>query len=353
MKNSSLEQKKSIGLYDIVYYGKTNTYPEVVRESFLQCGTANQCRNILSDFLAGDGFLDTVFAAKIVNSSGQTWSDILDFCAFELATFNGFALHLKRSLFGNIEEVTPVPFQYCRITNNLCQIAASDNWHGEGIDFTMMPDPAYYERWGFEKPISSFHDLGAKRGVIYYFAQGTNLQKPYTESPAHPVLKEIEADIAINQYTLSGANNNFSATMLMEIVGNLGAKERDALQMQINAATGPNAAGKVVVIDGGMRSESGEMITSYKLTPIETPNLDKLYIAQSERITNAIIRNFGIPATLLNMAQGSNLQGNADAIKVAYQYMNNKTRKDRANLARRLSEIAGFNLEIKNKSYYE
>jgi hypothetical protein len=288
-----------------------------------------------------------------VNSSGQTWTDLLDFLAFELATFNGFALHIQRNIFGTIEEITPVPFQYCRITNDLHRIAISDNWHGEGIEFYNTPDPRYYERWGFEKAVNSFHDLGAKRGTVYYFAAGTNLQKPYTESPAHPVLKEIEADIAINQYTLSGANNNFSATMLLEVVGNLGEKDRQALQMQINAATGPNAAGKVVVIDGGTRSADGDMISSYKLTPIETPNLDKLYIAQSERITNAIIRNFGIPSTLLNMAEGSNLQGNSDAIKVSYQYMNNKMRKERENLARRISEISGLNVEIKNKTYYE
>jgi hypothetical protein len=53
------------------------------------------------------------------------------------------------------------------------------------------------------------------------------------------------------------------------------------------------------------------------------------------------------------MAQGSNLQGNSDAIKVSYQYMNNKMRKERENLARRISEITGLQIEIKNKTYYE
>lgn len=335
--------------YNIIDYGVNNLYPDVIRELLEQSALADTCRNIIADFISGDGIAEQNIASMAVNSKEQTMSDVLEFAAYELETFGGFSLHLQKNILGKVTEITPLPFQYCRITTDRCRVAVSDNWHGESAENFALVEPIYYPLYGKETPNDIFEGMGC----VYYFADTKNANLPYPYSPAHAIIKQIQTDVLLSGQLLNSVKNNFAATMVITTPADFTKEQEHDLRKQVQNVQGEEGGGKVIFMKGLVRDADGNLVSPFKIDTITPTSIDKLHANTDERVKLQIMQKYNVPAELVSSRQGNSLNVSADAIKVAYQYVNNCTKTQRDALARHISKIVGMKITITPKRFLE
>lgn len=93
----------------------SNDYPQVVRDIVRGSSTATSCLGRYVDFLAGKGLDNVLLGDAVINPNGETWDGLLAAVAADLATFNGFAVHVIYNALGEITAIEPLHFEDCRL----------------------------------------------------------------------------------------------------------------------------------------------------------------------------------------------------------------------------------------------
>ena len=100
---------------NIQLYGRDNLYPQRMRDLISSSHTGSACMERYQTFIGGAGLRDDGLANYICNRRGDTVNDVLRMMVGDLAMYHGFALHVNYNIFGDITEVTHVPFESCRL----------------------------------------------------------------------------------------------------------------------------------------------------------------------------------------------------------------------------------------------
>ena len=125
----------SISNLGIQAWGHNNLYPQELLSLVAASESASSCMDRYITFVQGDGFKVVDFSETVVNRAGETADDIVQQLANDVANFRGFALHVNYNIFGNIVEVTHIPFENCRLsetddTGFVSKIAVHPDWSG-------------------------------------------------------------------------------------------------------------------------------------------------------------------------------------------------------------------------------
>lgn len=326
----------------IVDFGENNVEPQIIADSVNNCGLAVSCVEILGSFLNGDGFLEDIGNIEC-NKNGDTLNDILSFCAEQTALFNGFALHFDYNPFLQITEITPVQYQFCRKSFPFGKVAVWDNWAGESPKINNFygniewfseykhGEAAYDVRKKFE----SFDDFDGQVGLFGYRKNGAT----YPLSPIRPILKDVQSYAVQANFRYRAAKNNFSATKIIEYVGDMTAEQRKNLQKQVSEFMGDENAGSVMILNGGFRDDNGNFQSALSIKDVDIASVDRLFEVQHEQIQTNISRAFRIPLELFSLNQNKGLNSGGETLKSAYTAYNNFTQKQRNWLASELSPI--------------
>lgn len=119
--------------YNIISYGDTNDFPQVIDEIVTASKTGNACLDIYEDFVYGMGFAEPGVGSICVNSKGQTLSKLMRLVVDDYTRYGGFVIHVNYNMNYRIRSMAHVPFETARLglpgdDGVIRQIATHPDW---------------------------------------------------------------------------------------------------------------------------------------------------------------------------------------------------------------------------------
>ena len=321
--------KKENRSFDIVNYGLTNAYPQMVDYAVSGCSIADSCCDALAEFVEGDAFEDETLNVLRVNSDGQVLSDILEAVSIDYARFGGYALHFNYNLLGESVSIHHVPFQYCRLGMpgkdlRSHDIKVWDNWANESIrSNASISDIRKYNRYNPKTVLEEIEEcegIGNYKGQILYW---TNQNGFYPKSSIDSCFDQTLTFSQIAGFSYNFVKNGFSASTVF--ANETMSPDDETFKRnteQIKELSGGRNAGGIGYLEGSIKS-----------LPITLNDMNKQYEVIKEGTKDDIIERFRIPPVLVSR----NRQGgfpNQDEIINSFDYYNGVTNKDRLKVSR-------------------
>lgn len=318
---------------EIVLYGSTNVYPQIVRQVINNCGIGKAATKLYSEFLIGDGFVDSSLNNIEINENGDTVLDLLRFIAESISDFNGTSLHFDYNTLMEITDINFLDFDYVRVGNPTMpsshgKLFIWDNWAGEAISRGTQPvkfdrfNPRESDEQRYEK-FNKFEDF---KGEIMYYGSGCNNKRIYPLSVADPVLKDMMTWKSMAIFRQKSADNNFVASKIVEMLGTMESPEAGKLlELTLKNTLGAENAGNLMVVPGGYRDENGNLQSALKIHDVNITTYDSLFVNTSAQVENNILRTYNIPSLLLSVDNRNSLNTSTGALKEAYIIYNNFT----------------------------
>lgn len=207
---------------NIKSYDADNLYPQNVRNIVASSKTGSGCLDRYCDYLEGRGIASQVLAGFAVNLNGEKLADVHALVSKDLATFNGFALHVNYDIDGYIVDLHHVPFENVRLVEPdaegiIRQVALHPDWtetesrcgkrlkvSKDTVDYidVFNPDPSVVLSQILEAGGPQFYN-----GQVLYYSREGHLQYPF--ATFHAVLTEMSTDEGISNVLNRNVRNNF------------------------------------------------------------------------------------------------------------------------------------------------
>lgn len=349
--------------YGIQAYGEQNDYPQRVMEVLSASVTGGSCAKVYQSFIAGKGFKDEITYRAIINKEGETMDDLLQMLSFDLARFNGFALHVNYNANYKISSIHHIPFENIRLglpneeTGLVENVKVHPDWGKRNINVRKWkkddidtidlynPDPKKVEA-----QVSLAGGWANYKGQIFYYSGAGKNTYPLPIFDA--ALTDMSTEEAISDITNRNACNGFlPAGMLVEIAqdpqpiyednSHLTDEEQYARRLAqeavsdteatIQAMQGSKNAAKVAYVRVGSKEEVPQFVN------IAPNNFDKEFSVSRDAAKDAIGRVFNQPPILRAENVGSGF--GAEIMQQAYNYYNSVTTGERLLIERVLSTI--------------
>ena len=203
-------------------YDADNLYPQNVRNIVLNSKTGHGCLERYTDYMEGRGIASAPLAGFMVNLDGETLADLHGLVSADLATYDGFAIHVNYDIDGGIVSLHHIPFENVRIAEpdedgNVRKVALHPDWSGkltrggkqvkinkDTVDFLDIfnPDPAVV--------LSQIQEAGGPqffKGQVYYYSREGYLRYPFARF--HAVLPDMSTDEGLSNIMNRNVRNNF------------------------------------------------------------------------------------------------------------------------------------------------
>lgn len=203
-------------------YDADNLYPQNVRNIVLNSKTGHGCLERYTDYMEGRGIASAPLAGFMVNLDGETLADLHGLVSADLATYDGFAIHINYDIDGGIVSLHHIPFENVRIAEpdeegNVRKVALHPDWSGkltrggkqvkinkDTVDFLDIfnPDPAVV--------LSQIQEAGGPqffKGQVYYYSREGYLRYPFARF--HAVLPDMSTDEGLSNIMNRNVRNNF------------------------------------------------------------------------------------------------------------------------------------------------
>lgn len=330
---------KSLG---IASYGENNEYPEKLREVFAASPTGMGCLNTAIRFIFGDGFAEPT-SSMIVNQKGQTANQLLKKVVEDLATYNGFALHINYNALFEPVEVQHLPFEQTRISVDADghpdgQIAVFQDWTRRNKLLDKKPTKdniSYFQVFNpivnvVKAQIESDGGIETYRGqVLYYSSEG---ELVYPVSQYDPAITDMATEEAISTVLHRNARHNFLPSGMIVV-----KKKQESTDERTNTADdiykwqGDENTAKMIVVECAFDEEEPKFVNF----PIQ--NFDRMFEKTSEYTQDTIGRMFMQPPILRGVDVGAGF--GADLLKNAYDFYNSITESDRKVVESEISKV--------------
>ncbi len=319
-----------------VPWGRDNLQPNRVLNAISNSPTAAGASSVYSSFLHGQGFLEN--GHIVVNRSGQTLNDILEFVSNQQGMFGGEALHFNVNLNGQINEIQMLKIHQVRVGRNLDDVIIQD-WdihQGIGHENTF---PIYdaepgrladqvRSKGGFKTDEA---DLNTKhfKGVVFWKPANLDIY-PSLFSESAILSFEFEKDVQMTN--LSFIKNGMKSSGVFKLPSQTSGTEDDASDAaKIEKLHSPEHAGSIITIN--MPKDAEGSPSSVKLfEAFDIPNMDKMFVNQVKTAKDYILSGYNMPEILLGISS----QGmfNSASFSEAFTYFNGKTQGKRVKLER-------------------
>lgn len=303
-----LENPNSWKKLKIQPYDADNLYPQNVLNIVSASATGMGCLERYRDYLEGDGLASEVLAGLKVNRQGETLADIHKLASDDLATFEGFALHINYNAEGKVVSIHSVPFENVRLGEPdaegiVRRVAVHPDWSGqthwdntiikvsgENIDYIDIfnPNPAVVQT-----QIARDGGISAYKGQILYVSGAGYLRYPLAYFDA--VLTDMSTDEGLSNLMLRNARNNFlPAGAFVHFVGSQrpegdGAEEVETDDYSDALARLQGDTRALAILD--ITCESQEEVPQF--VPFVGKNLDKDFTETSAQTKENIYCKFG------------------------------------------------------------
>ena len=207
---------------DIKSYDADNLYPQNIRNIVAASKTGSGCLDRYCDYLEGRGITSEALAGMAVNLNGEKLADLHALVSKDLATFNGFAIHVNYNVDGKIVDMHHVPFENVRLCEPdeegvVRQVALHPDWSGkltrggkqvqvkkDNVDYidVFNPDPVVVLSQMLEAGGPQYY-----KGQVLYYSREGHMQYPFAKF--HAVLTDLSTDEGLSNVQLRNVRNNF------------------------------------------------------------------------------------------------------------------------------------------------
>ncbi|MDH6354491.1 hypothetical protein M2132_000819 [Dysgonomonas sp. PH5-45] len=218
----------SIAHLGIQAYNHNNLYPQDIKAIVANSESGASCLNRYVQFIQGNGFKDVAFAETVLNAMGDTADDILQQVADDLASFDGFALHVNYDALGEIVEVYHVPFENCRLGEEdeqgfVSRIAVFVDWSGtkrrgtkvlrptrDTVDYIDIFNP---DKDTVQKQIADAGGLEAYKGQILWVSSAG--KQEYPKAVYDCVVTQMSTEEGLSNIAYRNTRNNFNPSGML------------------------------------------------------------------------------------------------------------------------------------------
>lgn len=288
-------------------YDADNLYPQNVRNIVLNSKTGASCLERYKDYIEGRGIASAVLASLTVNLDGETLADLHRLVSDDLATLNGFAIHVNYNVDGRITSLHHIPFENVRLKEAdeegiVRQVALHPDWSGRltrngkpvkvdkntvDIIDVYNPDPAVVQAQMAEAGGPQFY----KGQVFYYSAEG-HLRYPFAKY--HAVLADMSTDEGLSNIMNRNVRCNFLPSgAFVRLKGQTtaydegGFEDPDTYSDDLAAIQGDTNALKIMDITVETKEEMPQFVN------MQGNNYDKEFTATAAEIKDCIYSEFG------------------------------------------------------------
>ncbi len=327
----------------IKQYGESNLYPQIVHAIKLRSPLTTSAVKLLADFYKGDGFSEN--GDLVLNGQGQSLDDILSRVADDLSEYRGFAVHLNFNAGGAVVEMTPIPFEYCRLglpnSRGLSDnIKVSNNWESVNFDLNDEGDQENiqtFPKWrAFGTPIT-------EAGAIFYYSDLGEARYPLCSFD--PILDNAQSDAEAQLFEVNNLTNGFHSGTIFKHIGPFeDDRAEDRFKEKIDnmlGAKGGNSS-MLLVVDEALANQT-------LVEALPANNNSDLFTQTTINVRNRVIQFFNIPGGLFAIApEGSVFT--VTELGSSFVYMNLRTKNDRKIIERFFNRFVGAG-EIKINSF--
>jgi len=310
----------------IKQYGENNLYPQIVNSMLQRSPLTKSAVKILADFYTGGGFQSQ--GELIVNRYSQSVNDVLAYLAKDLAKYRGFACHLNFNPSGQVVEMQPIPFEYCRLglpdaNGYSSKVVVSNNWEKATYDL-LDETGSQLETYPIYDPLKPVINT---RGAIYYYSDAGVSKYPLCSFDA--ILDNCQSDAEIQLFEVNNLTNGFHSGTIFKFFGHFESdRQKEDFLAKVDSMLGAKGGSSTMVV------EMDEALTDANLVePIPANNNDTLFATTTANIRNRVLQYFNIPAGLMGVApEGAVFT--VTELPGSFTYMNLRTQADRKILER-------------------
>lgn len=211
-----------LGNLNIKSYDADNLYPQNVRDIVAGSKTGAGCLSRYIDYIEGRGIASPLLADFAVNLNGEKLSDLHALVAADLATLDGFAIHVNYNIDGRIVDMHHIPFENVRIVEPdddgiTRKVALHPDWSGRltrngkpvrinktTVDYidVFNPDPAVVLAQMLEAGGPQYY-----KGQVLYYSREGYLQYPH--AMYHAALTDMSTDEGLSNVLHRNVRCNF------------------------------------------------------------------------------------------------------------------------------------------------
>lgn len=332
---------------EIQAYDFDNLYPQRVIDIVNDSGTAKTCLFLKSRFVMGGGATDSDFYKQKVNGNGLRVDHLIRKMTESLISFGGIALHFNYNGLGQITEITPLNFEYCRlgIEKQAGKIAVYEDWGKTKKKRFEKKDVAYIDVYDPLNVLRQAEEAGGiehyKGQVLYFTPYGLE----YPIAPFDAVLEDMVTEAQTKRFKANTSAKNFLASHILVTGREEVSESGESLGDDLKAFQGGDGAGSILWLQRETNEEQVE------LKKVDIQNYDGLYEYTENSSRDNIIKQFMIPPVLLVSTTGS--LGTSKEIADATDYYNSIVGYERLMIEELLKDIfANFHYPINTSGDY-
>lgn len=324
-------QVKDNKLSHIQNYDTDNNYPGRIMDIIKASGTATSCANLYAKFINGKGFKDQDFWKARINRKGLTVDKLLRITAKDFSQIRGIAIHVNYNALFKINEVTPIPFDYCRLcfsddNKYVAKIAVYDDWACKKDKKINQAKVDYIDVYNRNPDVilSQIEKAGGidnYKGQVYWYSFDGG---SYPLSICDPVIEDVISDSGIKKFRQRTTSTSFMPSHMVEVPYEFESEEeRQDFKGSLEKFQGNDEFGKLMLLENANGVEN-----AIKFTKMDWQDTDKVYEITNRTVKDSIIECYSIPPVLLGVAVEGKL-GTADEIKDAFLFYNSTTSDER------------------------
>jgi hypothetical protein len=248
----------------------------------------------------------------------------------DLNTFNGFALYFDFNALGRIIEIQHIEFPYVRLgSKNLAGITSNvkvfNNWEEDTEKYKSYKGIVPQEYQLFNPKQARASAMKGDSGQVLYWTPNMFC---YPESTFDAVRDAVQTDYEIQIFSLKNIQNGFLGTSIIKAPGGFDSEEdKRKFVNKVKELQGSYNSNSTIV------AEWPEDFTGNFIESIPAANNDNLFTNTSEKVTNTILQNFGVPGPILAVSPSGSVF-TQEQIRDSYILMNLRTSNKRKMLER-------------------
>lgn len=332
----------------ILPYDGDNLYPQRVELLIQGSATAAASADLYEKHISGQGWMDEVFGASIVNHEGHTMNDLLrrSVGSKEQAGYcklGGIAIHINYNALLQAVEFQSVPFKFIRMADeknkdHKGQWCIYDDWDRvktQNINRKAMiwVDPFTTDPMEIQKQIENSRDEDGKvtgdfkdwKGHLYIYPE------LYPLSPMDSALQDMETDAELVLLRNSSALQSFMGSYIVKSKRDLETKDYEAINTILVDLQGGRKAGNIAIIDG--IGDDNDL----EFQKLETVDFDGIFEKTEAAAQKNIRKSILAPMELVGEEFSSGFD--SSRIDQARDYFNSITQDEREMIGRYFSKI--------------
>lgn len=326
-----VKENKANGGY--LTWGDDNLYPEYLWNLYTNSSVHNALINGKVDYICGEGLASESDNSSLndfiesCNTDLQSLDDIFRKVTLDNEIFGGFAMQIVYTkLGGKIAEIRYVSIPKFRFDLAMNKLKYARDWTKKGTIKTIEYD---------------LYDENDKTGTKVFYFRGNTTHDTYPLQPYVACTAAIENDIEIANFNLQSIKNGLFPSVMINFRNGQPETEDEEKEIEDkinNKFGGSSNTGKVLITWSDSDNDSPV------ITPIQQPDLDKMFTQVKESVRDSIFVGHRISASNIFGVMTNGKLGNTNEFNQGLQiFMKSYVKPARKILLRIFNRILSTN----------